>query len=95
MPRNFVAKHAKRCGAGSHTARKYSMSSRRSSIRIVSGLFAARLTRVASFTTSTTARTISEQSASTLSPAPSKVADKLSGASSAYTFHVKLRVAEK
>jgi len=25
MPiRNFVAKHAKRCGAGSHTARKYS-----------------------------------------------------------------------
>ena len=24
MPiRNFVAKHAKRCGAGSHTARKY------------------------------------------------------------------------
>ena len=24
MPRNFVAKYAKRSGAGSHTARKYS-----------------------------------------------------------------------
>lgn len=24
MPRNFVAKYAKRCGAGRHTARKYS-----------------------------------------------------------------------
>ena len=24
MPRNFVAKYAKRCGAGSHAPRKYS-----------------------------------------------------------------------